>query len=381
MILGIDASNIREGGGVTHLKEILLNGEPEKYGFNKVLIWSSKSTLDKLPNYEWLLKINNKWLNKSFIISFIYQSLFISSDIKKNNCNIVFVPGGTFLGSFSKIVSMSQNMLPFEKEELERFPKWSSRLKFRLLKLTQSYTFRKSKGVIFLTNYAKNYIIKSAKLNQKDNIVIPHGIKSSFLNSPKIQNDIEFYNEANPFRFLYVSIVTEYKHQWNVAEAVIRLRKDGFFVTLDLVGGYTNEALEKLKIVLVNDEEKVVNYKGLIPYEELSEIYKDAHGFIFASTCENMPIILIEAMTAGLPIASSIKQPMKEILENNASFFNSLNVDDIYDSLKKYLLDTEKRKITSEINFKKAINYTWKDCANATFKYLSEKSKEYANQK
>ena len=30
MILGIDASNIRAGGGLTHLKEILLNADPER---------------------------------------------------------------------------------------------------------------------------------------------------------------------------------------------------------------------------------------------------------------------------------------------------------------------------------------------------------------
>ncbi|MET3536384.1 glycosyltransferase family 4 protein [Chryseobacterium limigenitum] len=379
MILGIDATNIREGGGVTHLKEILINANPQQYGFSKVVIWSNQKTLDILPNYNWLLKINNKWLNKSFIISFLYQSLLMSSDIKNHKCDLLFVPGGTFLGSFSNIVSMSQNMLPFEKEEYMRFPKWSSRLKFKLLQITQSYTFRKSKGIIFLTNYAKNYIINFANLNPSANIVIPHGIRASFINKPKIQKHIEFYNENNPFKFLYVSIITEYKHQWNVAEAILKLRQEGYPVTLDLVGGYTVEALEKLKKVLLKDKENVINYRGLIPYDELSDVYINADGFIFASTCENMPIILIEAMTAGLPIASSDKEPMGEVLENSAFYFNSVSVDSIYNSLKDYLLNPEKRTINSENTFNKAIRYTWKDCYNNTFKYLSEKSKSYAN--
>ena len=34
----------------------------------------------------------------------------------------------------------------------------------------------------------------------------------------------------------YTSIVDVYKHQWNVAEAVLRLRREGMPVTLDLVG-------------------------------------------------------------------------------------------------------------------------------------------------
>lgn len=381
MVLGIDASNIREGGGLTHLKEILLNGNPEKCGFKKVVIWSSKKTLHQLPDFPWLLKINNKWLNQSFIISFLYQIFFISTDIRRKKCNLLFVPGGTFLGSFKEIVSMSQNMLPFEKEELERFPKWTSKLKFKLLKITQSYTFKKSKGVIFLTDYAKNYINKSIKLDSKKAIVIPHGIKSTFSSQPKIQENIHFYNENSPFRFLYVSIVTEYKHQWNVAEAVLRLREEGFYITLDLIGGYTDEALHKLNTVLIKDKDKIIRYKGLIPYEELDTIYKEADGFIFASTCENMPIILIEAMTAGLPVASSDKQPMPEILEQSAFYFKSTDVDSIYNCLRQYLLNPHKRRLNAEKTFNKALEYTWKECSERTFTYLMRKIKQNANQK
>lgn len=381
MILGIDASNIREGGGFTHLKEILFNASPEKYGFKKVIIWSSKKTLEKLPDFPWLSKVNNKWLNQSFIISFLYQSLLISADIKKKNCDLLFVPGGTFLGNFKHIVSMSQNMLPFEKEEINRFPKWASRLKFKLLKITQSYTFKKSKGVIFLTDYAKNYISNSIYLDSLKTIVIPHGIKKKFVSQPKAQKHIHFYNEKNPFKFLYVSIVTEYKHQWNVAKAILKLYNNGYHVSLDLVGGYTHEALQKLNTVLADDEKKIITYKGLIPYEELSVIYKEADGFIFASTCENMPIILIEAMTAGLPVASSEKQPMPEILKQSAFYFNATDVESIYECLKKYLVDADKRQENAEETFHKASVYTWKDCSDRTFTYLSEKIKNNANKK
>ena len=36
MILGIDASNIQAGGGVTHLQKILEYGEPEKHNISQV---------------------------------------------------------------------------------------------------------------------------------------------------------------------------------------------------------------------------------------------------------------------------------------------------------------------------------------------------------
>ena len=48
MILGIDASNIRAGGGVTHLQNLLQFAVPEKVGIKKVIVWGGKNTLDQL---------------------------------------------------------------------------------------------------------------------------------------------------------------------------------------------------------------------------------------------------------------------------------------------------------------------------------------------
>ena len=47
--LAIDAHNIRSGGGLLYLKNILEHGNPKKFGFNKVVIWSTKETLNILP--------------------------------------------------------------------------------------------------------------------------------------------------------------------------------------------------------------------------------------------------------------------------------------------------------------------------------------------
>ncbi|HEY9221965.1 MAG TPA: glycosyltransferase family 1 protein [Lutibacter sp.] len=376
MILGIDASNIRSGGGLTHLKEILENAEPNKYNFEKVIVWSNNETLARLPYYPWLQKETHNWLNKSFVFSFLFQILLLSKIAVSEKCNLIFVPGGTFFGSFQNIVSMSQNMLPFEKEERNRFPNWKSRLRFKILHFTQGRTFKNSKGVIFLTNYAKNYIVKDINLKTNSEI-IPHGINLSFLNEPKVQKDISKYTKENPFKLLYVSIVTVYKHQWNVADVVIKLRKEGYPITLDLVGGNTSESLEKLMQVLKKDNEGCVEFKGLVQYNDLENIYKSADGFIFASSCENMPIILIEAMTAGLPIASSNKGPMPEVLGDACFYFNPLDTNEIYLALKNMINSSELRTIKSLKSYNKSINYTWKECSEKTFEYLSRIAKQY----
>lgn len=371
MILAIDASNIRSGGGLTHLKEILSNGDPTKYGIEKVFLWSSENTLKQIVERDWLVKKTHPWLNRSNIFSFAFQILFLSIFIKKEKCNLILVPGGTFLGSFKDIVSMSQNMLPFEKKELERFPRRLDRLKFKLLYLTQSFTFKKSKGIIFLTNYALNTVKSSVNITSR-NMIIPHGINLSFLQNPRACHSIDEFSDLIPFELLYVSIVTVYKHQWNVAEAVLRLRNEGYPIKLRLIGGSTSESLDKLNSVIERDKHHCIVYEGLVPYEKLSSYYKNANGFIFASTCENQPIILLEAMSAGLPILCSNFGPMPEVLVDGGIYFNPTDVDDIYRAIKSFLEDRERRTKISEESYRKSSNYTWKDCAEETFKFLSK---------
>ena len=64
---------------------------------------------------------------------------------------------------------------------------------------------------------------------------------------PRLQKPICEYSFANPFKLIYVSTVDEYKHQWNVVEAVSNIKKLGYPVTLDLYGSGNKRALKSLK--------------------------------------------------------------------------------------------------------------------------------------
>jgi glycosyltransferase involved in cell wall biosynthesis len=370
MTIAIDASNIQAGGGLTHLREILSNANPAQHGIERVIVWSRSTTLAKIEDQAWLVKKSDPMLNKSFVWSFLFQMFFLSNLLYKDNVDVLFVPGSTFLGRFRNFVTMSQNMLPFEREERSRYVNWQSRLRFYLLGVSQAFTFRRAQGMIYLTEYARTTIQSKLKLFTSFN-VIPHGINLNFLQEPKVQKNIWDYSIDDPFELLYVSIITVYKHQWKVAAAVLRLREEGYPIVLSLVGSGRPECLKKVNEVLLNDTFNCITYKGLVPYEELETIYKKADGFVFASSCENQPIILLEAMTAGLPVVSSNMGPMPEVLGDAGFYFDPLDIDSIYASLKLYLLDEKQRMKNAYKSYNTSRNYTWKDCSDQTFRYLS----------
>ncbi len=371
MRIGIDASNLRAGGGLTHITELLKFADPVRHGFRQIIVWGGKQTLQRLPSDKNGLKlIHEPLLDKNILSRFYWQKTRLSV-LARQNCDLLFVPGGLYTGNFTPAVTMSRNMLPFEYKEMRRYGLSPTFFRLLLLRYSQSRTFKRAAGLIFLTNYARSVVKDKSKINGVQTI-IPHGIDFRFHQSPGVQKSIESCSFSSPFRFLYVSIVDVYKHQWCVAEAVAKLRKQGIPVELDLVGPAYPPALRCLKQTLrkIDPEKNFIQYHGAVPYSQLPDYYHKADAFIFASSCENMPNILLEAMASGLPIACSSQGPMPEILEDGGVYFNPEVPDELADTLCHIIENPALREQCAWSAFHKSQEYSWERCADETFSFL-----------
>ena len=374
MRLGIDASNIRRGGGVTHLVELLRAADPVLYGFSEVFVWSGQATLEKIENRQWLRKVHVPKLDGGLLARSIWQGRVLSGCAQAAGCQLLFIPGGTFAGTFAPIVTLSQNLLPFEWKELRRFGWSAMTLKLILLRFTQSRTFRKAAGLIFLTHYAENAVRQVIKANLGKTAIIPHGIDQRFSLAPRPQKPIDTYSIKAPYKLIYVSIIDVYKHQGQVAEAVAKLRSEGFPVEIDLIGPAYSPAAKKLAKVLgqLDPLGEFIHLTGPIPYESLHAYYKAADLGVFASSCENLPIILLEGMAAGLPIACSKMGPMPEVLQDGGLYFDPEDGADIYRVLKALIQAPELRANLAEKSWAATKTYSWQKCAEHTFKFFAD---------
>ena len=381
MRLGIDASNIRGDGGVTHLLELLRVAEPNKYGISKIIVWSGEKTLAQLEERPWLKKINQHELNGKLVARTIWQSCKLVKAARAESCDLLFVPGGSIATNFRPVVTMSRNMLPFEWKEMLRYGISWLILKNLLLRLSQSRSFKKADGVIFLTKYAQKRVQNVIGAMQGQTVIIPHGINSRFLCEFKKQLPVSEYSEQRPLKLVYVSKVNPYKHQWNVVKAVANLRKNNFPVTLDLIGSVDYApSFRKLETIINQSSDAArawVTYHGSIPYEELHDRYREADIGIFASSCENMPNILLENMMASLPIACSDMGPMPEVLGDAGVYFDPEKPESIANALRKIILSPELRSNMIAKSKAKVNQYSWERCADETFGFLTKVASVY----
>jgi glycosyltransferase involved in cell wall biosynthesis len=242
---------------------------------------------------------------------------------------------------------MSQNLLPFDPKELARFGLSWSHLRLLTLARTQKRTMRNAAGVIFLTRAASNIVQKAIGTLDCPSEIIPHGISPAFAQVPRRQLPIDTFSVDRPFRWLYVSMVHHYKHQWHVVRAAAHIRALGFPIRLDLVGPAYRPALQRLQRVIGEHDPhgEFVTYHGQVAYESLPVFYKEADAFVFASTCENMPIILLESMGAGLPVVCSRHPVMQEVLKNAGVFVDPESADSIAAGMLEVMGDSALRSV------------------------------------
>ena len=365
---------------MTHLSRLLQAADPGKSGIELVTVWTGQHTAAALPDRSWLIRRSAPWMDAALPRRIAGQQFQMLGEFRLAGCDVLFAPGGTLSARCPvPTVTLSQNMLPFEPEEAARFGRWNSmRLKMRLLHYSQSRSFMRADGLIFLTQHAQKLIMSSLDRMPRHVALIPHGIEPRFFQAPRQQRSISECSAKDPFRILYVSILMPYKHQCEVARAAAMLRADGLPIEMRFVGASWGRYGRQFGALIdgLDPERKFLLWSGEEPFESVHEYYKNSDLFVFASSCENPSLILLEAMAAGLPIASSNRGPMPETLGEAGVYFDPEQPVSIADALRRLVPNAPLRARLAGSAYEKAQGYSWGRCARDTFRFIANVAQE-----
>jgi glycosyltransferase involved in cell wall biosynthesis len=331
----------------------------------------------KIEDRPWLCKKPLSVLDGSLLRRLLWHKFELKVLAQNAKCNVLFSPGGIALSGFYPSVTMCRNMLPFEWREIRRPGFRLQSLKLLLLRWVQLTSFQRSSGLIFLTAYARGSITKLVRLASDKVTTIPHGICLDFFMPPRSQLPISKYSAQSPYTLVYVSKTDLYKHHDKLVYAVGKLRNEGYPLRLILAGPKGSGALN-LEVAMNKVDQKglFISYIGSIPYNKINVLYQSADLGVFASTCENMPNILIELMASGLPIACSSSGPMPEVLGEGGEYFEPEISESIANCLRGLIDSPERREEISSLSFKEVEKFSWKKCAESTFSFLEKVSRK-----
>lgn len=379
LIVAIDASRNRSGGAIANLIGLIGAINPIEHGIQEVHAWAYEKLLDALPDTDWLVKHNPPELECSLFRQLWWQYYSLPRGARRLNCNILYSTDASSVCRFKPMVVMSQDMVSYEPGIMKQLGYGKTRLRAWIILLLQNMAFRRSTGVIFLTHYAGRILQDSCGPLERVAIV-SHGVGQDF---KEVRRNVKWpVNGERPIRCIYVSPVWEFKHQWVVVRAIDALRRRGHDIRLSLVGGSSGKAKGWLERQIRESDPRgeFVEQLGFVPRKELPTHLANADIFLFASSCENMPVSLVEAMAVGLPIACSDRGPMPEVLRDGGVYFNPEASNSIAGAIEKIIKDSDLRIFIS--NRAKALSeqYSWSRCADETWDFIAKTYHAYREQ-
>ena len=136
----IEAISTNSGGAIAHLKNLLKNFDEQKY-FNRVDVYLPLTTKKLMPINKKINYISPK-LSKNLFLRIFWQIIFLNFITLKKKYDCIFVTGSSHLLIARPVVTISQNLLPFSKNEINKYFFSIFYIKLKILNLVQSISFK-----------------------------------------------------------------------------------------------------------------------------------------------------------------------------------------------------------------------------------------------
>mgnify|MGYP003575180585 CR=1 FL=1 len=368
MKIVINALSARLGGGQTYLKNLLAH-LPENRGL-ELVIYAPDSL--QLPNSPRVRRARTSWPTENPLLRSAWEKLVLPGILRREKADILFCPGGlvsTTPPKGCRTVTMFRNMTPFDSRARRAMPWGLQRIRVWMLEHLMLSSMAKADLTIFISDFARSVI--EERISLRSARTIPHGIPLAFRTHDQLLERPA--NAPKGPYVLYVSKFDSYKHHPEVVEGFSKLPKTlQQEVTLVLIGetDHANAALvEKIK-----DEQCApgsVQVLGPAPYAELPGFYHHARAIVFASSCENCPNILLEALASGRPLLSSNVMPMPEFGGAGLEYFSPFDPADIARALERILTDPVRAREVADAAVAQSHRFAWTETAARTWEALA----------
>jgi len=372
MKIAINTTSAVAGGGVTYIKNLLtyLSKINTNHRYFILTTLAGKEIFYfQHPNFTFL---SFRMASRNPLLRILWEQLILPFILKKEGVDVLFSPGN-ICPLFSTIpnVVMIQNLAPFDDAIITAERK-IQKYRLKLLKILTIASIKRAKKVIFISKKAI-HDMKSLGLSLKHANLIYHGKNEElFHENVNIHKKQQIINKYNLDKFiLYVSNIHRYKNFFELIQAFAMIHhKIDNEIKLVLVGRCFDDGYydEMIRFITEKGIEERVLFLGEVPYDELSFLYASCKLFVYPSTCENCPNILIEAMACGAPILASNVEPMPEMCGNAAVYFDPMNPITMADTIFRTITDKNLILTLKENSLKKAEDFLWENAIKKTLK-------------
>lgn len=192
-------------------------------------------------------------------------------------------------------------------------------------KVLETFLATLTKKIICVSEYDRQIALKVMPFFKNKLITIHNGISDI----PDEYKKEEFSKDK--LKIVMISRFCPQKDPYTLIETVKQSNTEGLNISLDLWG--YGEELERVLSTIKATNCSNIQYKGEI--SDVTSILKDYDVYALISNWEGLPIGIIEAMRAGLPILVSDVGGNSECVKNNGYLVKRQDIKDCKNKIKK----------------------------------------------
>ena len=191
-------------------------------------------------------------------------------------------------------------------------------------------------------------------------------------NGIELKNDKNLYYAGNSLKkksnrtILFLSRIHPIKGLIELVEAWAKIQTQGW--TLKIAGPDTDNHLRDVcSLVDKLDASNSIKFVGAVYDDAKDAIFKDADLFILPTRSENFGVVIIEALSYGIPVITTHNAPWSDLEKHNCGWWVEGSAESLSKAIKHAIsLEDSQRSIMS-LNAREYVKiYSWNSIANDT---------------
>jgi len=368
MRIGIDARMLSQGFGLARYTEQLVKELLKSDIDHEIVLFVRKENLNKVKKLKKIEEIGIKNLQIKIVIAdipwySIKEQIKLPFIIKKENLDVIHFPHWNipYFCSTPFIVTI-HDLIMFHYKRREATTHgpimyWIKDVAHRILikRIT-----KKAKHIITTTEFTKQDIIKTLSVAPDKMTTIYQAPFVGESGTDNWEDVLGRFNLNLPYA-LFVGHAYPHKNIKGLLKAWKRFGDE--YGTSDyqlLLVGKKNIFWEKILESQEMKECKNVVYTGFVDDKTLNTLYNQSSLYVHPSLYEGFGLPPLEALKHGVPVVSSNRSCLPEILGEAAIYIDPENADQFAESIYKGLTDEDVRYVLKQKGKEELKRYSWK---------------------
>ena len=253
-----------------------------------------------------------------------------------------FLKALTFYKVFKKIYSKIDSIDVVHLNEIYPFGIFSLYLKKRFNKpyiISEHWTVYhqpQAKNISFFQKKISNLITKSAEYvcpvsNDLADSLKKIPLKGNYTKVPNVVNTELFFpleKKEERFTIIHISnMINEHKNVEGILHVISKLQLESIDFCLKLIGDNSIKYIDFAKKLGIDS--KNIEFINQIPHKEIATHLQKADVFVLFSNYENLPCVILEAFSCGVPVISTNVGGIKEYFPENFGTLISKNNEEL----------------------------------------------------